>query len=67
MIDKLEKGKLNVGNKEIAKTTSKIVRHEYNTIAYIMILDKPDITWTNSDAKNLYDMMSEFSNLMTDI
>jgi len=63
MIDKLEKGKLNVGNKEIAKTTSKIVRHEYNTIAYIMILDKPDITWTNSDAKNLYDMMSEFFEL----
>jgi len=56
-------GKLNVGNKEIAKTTSKIVRHEYNTIAYIMILDKPDITWTNSDAKNLYDMMSEFFEL----
>ncbi|GAE89861.1 RMD1 family protein [Acetivibrio straminisolvens] len=63
MIDKLEKGKLNVGNKEIAKTTSKIVRHEYNTIAYIMILDKPDITWTNSDAKTLYDMMSEFFEL----
>lgn len=63
MIDKLEKGKLNVGNKEIAKATSKIVRHEYNTIAYIMILDKPDITWSNSDAKNLYELMAEFFEL----
>jgi len=63
MIDKLEKGKLNISNKEIAKTTSKIVRHEYNTIAYIMILDKPDITWTNSDAESIYDRMSEFFEL----
>lgn len=63
MIDKLERGRLNIGNKEIAKTTSKIVRHEYNTIAYIMILDKPDITWTNSDAESLYNQMSEFFEL----
>lgn len=63
MIDKLERGKLNIGNKEIAKTTSTIVRHQYNTIAYIMILDKPDITWINSDAENLYNHMSEFFEL----
>lgn len=62
-IDNLEKGKLNVGNKELAKTTSKIVRHEYNTIAYVMILDKPDITWVNSDAAYFYEKMSEFFEL----
>ncbi|WP_045575775.1 RMD1 family protein [Desulfosporosinus sp. I2] len=62
-IDNLEKGKLNIGNKELAKTTSRIVRHEYNTIAYIMILDKPDITWVNSDAADFYDKMSEFFEL----
>lgn len=62
-IDNLEKGQLNVGNKELARTTSRIVRHEYNTIAYIMILDKPDITWINSDAGDFYDHMSEFFEL----
>lgn len=62
-IDNLEKGKLNIGNKELAKTTSRIVRHEYNTIAYIMILDKPDITWINSDAADFYEKMSEFFEL----
>jgi uncharacterized Rmd1/YagE family protein len=62
-IDNLEKGKLNIGNKELAKTTSSIVRHEYNTIAYIMILDKPDITWINGDAAQFYEMMSEFFEL----
>lgn len=43
--------------------TSKIVRHEYNTIAYIMILDKPDITWINSEASVFYDSMAEFFEL----
>jgi len=62
-IDNLEKGKLNIGNKELAKITSRIVRHEYNTIAYIMILDKPDITWVNRDAASFYEMMSDFFEL----
>lgn len=62
-IDNLEKGKLNVGNKELAKVTSRIVRHEYNTIAYIMILDKPDITWINMNAEYFYEQMSEFFEL----
>lgn len=62
-IDNLEKGQLNVGNKELARTTSRIIRHEYNTIAYIMILDKPDITWINSDAEDFYDKLSMFFEL----
>ncbi|MGJ7922900.1 RMD1 family protein [Neobacillus sp. LXY-4] len=63
MIDRLEKGKLRIGNKELARTTAKIVRHEYNTLAYIMILDKPEITWTSSVAGEFYDKMLEFFEL----
>nr|WP_263326810.1 RMD1 family protein [Neobacillus sp. Marseille-Q6967] len=63
MIDRLEKGKLRIGNKELARTTAKIVRHEYNTLAYIMILDKPDITWASSTAGEFYDKMVEFFEL----
>lgn len=63
MIDRLEKGNLRIGNKELARTTAKIVRHEYNTLAYIMILDKPDITWTSSTASEFYDRMVEFFEL----
>ena len=63
MIDRLEKGKLRIGNKELARTTAKIIRHEYNTLAYIMILDKPDITWTSSSAGDFYDRMLEFFEL----
>lgn len=63
IIDRLEKGKLNIGNKELANTTAKIVRHEYNTLAYIMILDKPDITWSSIQAEEFYSRMSEFFEL----
>jgi required for meiotic nuclear division protein 1 len=63
MIDRLEKGKLRIGNKELARTTAKIIRHEYNTLAYIMILDKPDITWTSSTAGEFHDRMLEFFEL----
>ncbi|MEO2076364.1 MAG: RMD1 family protein [Bacillus sp. (in: firmicutes)] len=63
MIDRLEKGRLRIGNKELARTTAKIVRHEYNTLAYIMILDKPDITWSSSTANEFYDRMTDFFEL----
>ena len=63
MIDRLEKGNLRISDKELAGTMAKIVRHEYNTIAYIMILDKPDITWTNSSAGEFYESMSSFFEL----
>jgi uncharacterized Rmd1/YagE family protein len=63
MIDRLEKGKLRIGNKELARTTAKIVRHEYNTLAYIMILDKPEITWTSSNASEFYNKMVDFFEL----
>lgn len=62
-IDDLEKGEFKIRNKELAKITSRIVRHEYNTISYIMILDKPDITWINSSAAFFYEQMSEFFEL----
>jgi len=62
-VENLELGRLNIGNRELAKIIAKIVRHEYNTIAYIMILDKPGITWTNTDAADFYEKMSDFFEL----
>lgn len=62
-IERLEKAKLRISDKELAKTTAKIIRHEYNTIAYIMILDKPDVTWVQSKAAVFYEQMAEFFEL----
>lgn len=63
MIDRLEKANLKISDKELARTTAGIIRHEYNIINYVMILDKPDITWANSDAGLFYERMSEFFEL----
>lgn len=63
MIERLEMGKLRIGDRELAKTTAKVARHEYNTINYIMILDKPDVTWSKSNAAEFYDRMSIFFEL----
>ncbi|HPZ05476.1 MAG TPA: RMD1 family protein, partial [Clostridiales bacterium] len=63
MIDRLEQGRLRVGNRELARATAQVTRHQYNTISYIMILDKPDITWSNSDASLFYEKMSDFFEL----
>jgi uncharacterized Rmd1/YagE family protein len=63
LIDHLEKGNLRVSDKKLAMVSSQIARYEYTTLAYIMLLDKPDITWTNSDALAFYDAMSDFFEL----
>lgn len=63
LLDRMEKGKLRVGDKRIAVISSKIARYQYNTIAYIMILDKPDVTWVRNDAAEFYEMMSVFFEL----
>ncbi|MFC4100278.1 RMD1 family protein [Paenibacillus xanthanilyticus] len=63
MIDRLEKGRMRVGNKQLARLTARIVRHEYNTLAYIMILDKPEITWNHSSAGSFYEEMMNFYEL----
>jgi uncharacterized Rmd1/YagE family protein len=63
VIDRLEKGKLHISDKEVARATAQIVRHEYNTLAYVMILDKPDSTWIHSLAGTFYDQMADFFEL----
>ncbi len=63
LIDRLERGNMRVGNKVLARTQARILRHEYNTLAYIMILDKPEITWTSNDASEFYDHMLNFFEL----
>ncbi len=63
MIDRLEHGQLHLGNRALARTTARVIRHQYNTVSYIMILDKPDITWSNSDASLFYEKMSDFFEL----
>ncbi|TZE82287.1 RMD1 family protein [Calorimonas adulescens] len=54
IIDYLENGHLNISDERLAKISGKILGFKYNTISYVMLLDKPDVTWVNEESKELY-------------
>lgn len=63
MVERLEKGRFRLSDRKLAKTISQVLRHEYSIIAYIMILDKPDMTWESNQYSDMYDQLSEFFEL----
>lgn len=54
IINYLDTGKFNMSDKQIAKTSAKVLRFKYNTISYLMLLDKPKSAWDNEDIENFY-------------
>jgi uncharacterized Rmd1/YagE family protein len=54
LISLLDRGKLSISDKKLAGLASKILNFKYRSIAFIMVLDKPDITWDNAEADRLY-------------
>lgn len=54
IIDYLDKGKLNIDDNKLAKLSGRILRFKYNTISYVMVLDKPEITWNQEGAEDLF-------------
>lgn len=63
MIELLDKGKLNIPDKKFAKLASTILNFKYSSLASIMVLDKPDITWDNPEADRLYQTMASLFEL----
>jgi uncharacterized Rmd1/YagE family protein len=63
IVDFLEQGVLNISDEKIAKMSSRILGFKFHTISYIMLLDKPDITWENQEAEALYMQLSQFYEL----
>lgn len=54
MIALLDRGKLGISDRKLAKLASSILNFKYTSIAHVMVLDKPEITWDNPDADRLY-------------
>ncbi|CCO08515.1 RMD1 family protein [Desulforamulus hydrothermalis] len=54
IIDYLDKGKLTINDHQLAKLSAQILRFKYNTISYVMVLDKPDITWYREEAEEIF-------------
>lgn len=63
MIGLLAKGKLGIPDHKLAKMASTILNFKYRSIAHIMVLDKPDITWDNLEADRLYLTMANLFEL----
>ncbi len=63
MVDLLDRGILNISDAKNAKMSARILGFKFDTISYIMLLDKPDITWENQDAETLYIQLSQFYEL----
>lgn len=54
LIGLLDRGKLELSDRRLAKLASSILNYKYQSIAHIMVLDKPEITWENQAADRLY-------------
>lgn len=63
IVDLLERGILNISDEKNAKMSARILGFKFDTISYIMLLDKPDITWENQEAESLYMQLSPFFEL----
>jgi required for meiotic nuclear division protein 1 len=59
----LEKGHLNVNDEKLAKMSGSVLRFKYNTISYLMILEKPDIAWVNEGAEDFFTNLFELFEL----
>lgn len=54
----LHQGKLTISDEQLAKMSARILGFKFNTISYIGLLEKPDITWVNEDAETLFTELS---------
>lgn len=59
----LGRGKLGIPDKKLAKLASTILGFKYRSLAHIMVLDKPDVTWDNLEADRLYQTMANLFEL----
>ena len=54
----LNQGRLTASDEQLAKLSARVLGFKFNTISYIMLLDKPDITWVNPAAESVFNKMS---------
>ncbi len=63
IIEQFERGKLSISNKQRSTIMAELARYQYSSLSSIMVLDKPDITWSRGDAELFYNQMSDFFEL----
>ena len=58
VVNNLQQGRLSVSDEKLAKMSASILGFKLSTISYIMLLDKPAITWNNENASELFDKLT---------
>ncbi|WP_238885515.1 RMD1 family protein [Clostridium sp. YIM B02551] len=59
----LKKGKVNITGKKSASIIGRVLSFKHTTISYIMLLDKPDITWKNQNAEIFFNDIADLFEL----
>lgn len=59
----LETGKLNISDERLAKLSARILSFKYNSLSYIMLLDKPDVAWRGQDTLELFTELNGYFEL----
>jgi uncharacterized Rmd1/YagE family protein len=59
----LNQGQLTTSDSQLAKLSAKVLGFKLNTLSYIMLLDKPDITWVNEAAESMFIELSSIFEL----
>lgn len=59
----LSSGKVSPSDAKISSLAGQILSFRLDTVAYIQLLDKPDATWDNPGAEELYGRLSQFFEL----
>jgi uncharacterized Rmd1/YagE family protein len=62
-ITRLEQGWLRITDKRLARMASSILTFKFASLSHIMVLDKPEITWKNEEADQLYLTMANLFEL----
>jgi len=58
VVNNLHQGRLAVSDEKLAKMSASILGFKLSTISYIMLLDKPAITWNNENASALFNELT---------
>ncbi len=54
LIARLNRGKMELPDRDLARLASAVLEFKYVSVAQIMVLEKPDTTWNNSEAEKFY-------------
>ncbi|MGF7430613.1 RMD1 family protein [Thermoanaerobacterium thermosaccharolyticum] len=63
IINKLKKSYLKISNETLSKIYGEILSFKYETISYIMLLDKPDMTWEDERSQYIYGELTKLFEL----